>query len=847
MSLWNTLFGTAWEKLALSVPEISAFLLDHETKTAYSDANLKKLLDSSRGLSYDELLPLISGSEERELGGRTFRVIIAEQNSRHTAGFIQSACAGGDAYPMLPLRSPVQLSEAAEKEKRSLLALIRIERFGAGGLSESDISEAVSAIIAALPEGAMAAAAGYRQFSLLVPGFEGDKVGFLRDIQRVLRGTDGELTFTAGCGAEGVPFAQMARTAEITLFDAVQKGVGAIELYSEERYEQRKADYENMKRFTRLIDNNLFVYNFQPIVSAANGDIVAYEALMRTDKSINMFPLEILDTAAKLGRLYDIEKATMRNTLHCISVNQHAFRDKKLFVNSIPAYILSYSDWDALVQDYGELMEKLVVEMTEQTEIDNDKLAVIHDRLNRCGIPIAIDDYGTGYSNTANLLRYKPKYVKIDRSLIENIDGSAKIQKLVSGLIGFCHENGFYVLAEGVETREELRTMIKLGSDLIQGYYISKPKSFTVEEISADLREEITEFSRLYLRETAKVYRPENGETVYLEQLASEHYGSVFIENENVVIEGQRNKKYNVTIMVKDGIKADITLKNVCLNTDEDDPCIVIGKNTAADVTLDGVNECLNRGISVPLTASLRLLGSGSLLVRAEMSNGFGIGADKDHSPGDITVECSGKLTVIANGESSVGIGGGRNEGNSSIRILSGDVSVSCEGGTCLGIGIVEGGGNIDIMNCCCTVEISAAISVGIGSLTGKINVNMSDYTLKLIMSGMNICGVGAANGGEGRLSFNSGSASCNMHGKMIYCVGTKSGALDCVMASSLVSFYCEGNSVSGIGDVKGSGNVSVRDSEINMLFRTNDGAGICSGTGKVLVENSRENIKINE
>ena len=70
-----------------------------------------------------------------------------------------------------------------------------------------------------------------------------------------------------------------------------------------------------IRKFLHLVDNNLFTYHYQPIVDVRTGDVVGYEALMRTDKSIGMRPVEVLSYAARLKRLYDVEKLTMRNTL----------------------------------------------------------------------------------------------------------------------------------------------------------------------------------------------------------------------------------------------------------------------------------------------------------------------------------------------------------------------------------------------------------------------------------------------------------------------------------------------------------------------------------------------------
>jgi len=637
------------------------------------------------------------------------------------------------------------------------------------------------------------------------------------------------------------------QSAEFTLYEAAAKGVGMLSVYSDERYEQHKTEYENMRRFTTLISDNLFVYNFQPIVSARDGDIVAYEALMRTDKSINMFPLEVLGAATKLGRLYDIEKATLKNTLEYISKNQNVFANRKLFVNSIPAHILSYADWEELVKDYGELMEKLVIEMTENSEIDDDKLAIIHDRFRRSNIQLAIDDYGTGYSNTTNLLRYAPDYVKIDRSLIENIHEKPKVQKLVSGIIEFIHENGYSALAEGVETSEELKTMIMLGSDLIQGYYISKPKPFTLHEITESLREEISEINLLYCDKNTKVYHTVDDDHIDLSKLAAEHYGSIFVESENVVIEGYSDTCVNCPIIIKDGITTRVTLKNAHLTTDKEAPVITLGAASELQLEVVGNNEVVSRGIWVPQTSTLHLTGKGSLSVKSELTNCYGIGVDKDHSAGAIYIDCIGRIVVEANGENAIGIGGGKNVNGTVIKIAAGYTRVSCAGGNCVAIGNFDGNSVIDIQNCTVDMELSATNAVGIGSMNGKTDIYLAGYHAQCIMSGLSLCGLGSLNDGKGSIEIDNGSVHAVMRGRSIACIGSVDGAVNCAVRRTSVELDCEGGSVVGIGDITGSGDVTLRETSLSMHFLSQNGIGYGTRKGALKYINCKEDIRINE
>lgn len=247
-----------------------------------------------------------------------------------------------------------------------------------------------------------------------------------------------------------------------------------------------------------LIEQNLFLYHFQPIVDAATGDIYAYEALMRTDASIGMNPLEILDAARVSSRLYDVEKATIFNVMGRYAAERESFGNAKVFINTIPGYFINNKDIAELSEKYKGLMGNFIFELTEQDTVSDKELDAIR-RL--CGQTdsnqIAIDDYGTGHSNIVNLMRYAPQIIKIDRFLITNIHTDKNKQMFVRNTVEFAKLNNIKVLAEGVETSDELRTVIELGIDLIQGYYTGRPALEPIGAIAEEIRKEIIDAHNL--------------------------------------------------------------------------------------------------------------------------------------------------------------------------------------------------------------------------------------------------------------------------------------------------------------------------------------------------------------
>ena len=596
-----------------------------------------------------------------------------------------------------------------------------------------------------------------------------------------------------------------------------------------------------------LIEKNLFFYHFQPIADAHTGTIFAYEALMRTDPVIYMSPLEVLNAASTYGRLYDIEKATMWNTLSYISEHEELFEECKLFVNSIPAYMLNASDWAALVDKYGHLLDKLVIEMTEQTEMDNDRITVIRNRLKAYNISLAIDDYGTGFSNISNLIRYAPNYVKIDRSLIEHIQEKPRMQKLVAGIIEFVHENGYYALAEGVETHEELKTMIALGSDLIQGYYIAKPASYILRELPETLKNEIVEMNRMRSGYEIRVYCPKEDEVVDLARITAEHYNALLIETEHVTIQGIPGTAINCSIAIRDGLHTHITLKDVYITTEKEGPLLDLGNFTNATVTLEGDNEIINRGIRVPQSSDLHLTGEGSLHIHSEMLNSYGIGNDIENSYGNIWIDFIGQLHIDISGENSVAVGGGKNDAGSIISIHQTKVQIECSGNNCVGIGSFDGNCIIDIKKSKDILNVSGANAVGIGCVSGSANILIDHHKISVVESGIGLCGIGVLRGGTGRLIASHGSIACDLRGRNIVCFGTDGGSLDCSTFLTSTDFYCEGNTVTGIGDINGSGSIHLRDSNLTMRILARDNLDIGSKYGKLETINIQKQIKVNE
>ncbi len=259
---------------------------------------------------------------------------------------------------------------------------------------------------------------------------------------------------------------------------------------------EKKSSKDDYRLFELLIEKNLFVYNFQPIVDARTGEIYAYEALMRTTSEIGMNPGEILKIAKDYNRLYDIEKATLNNVLSYMDGHFEKFVGKRVFINTIPGHFLNQEDYDRINERYSHLLKYCVIEITEQNDISDEELTRTKNLGGESsGCQLAIDDYGAGYSNIVNLLRYKPQVIKIDRYLISDIHNDINKQMFVKSTIDFAQMNGIKTVAEGVETTEELQAVISYGVDLIQGFYTARPAPEPLYELNDKIKYEIVSAS----------------------------------------------------------------------------------------------------------------------------------------------------------------------------------------------------------------------------------------------------------------------------------------------------------------------------------------------------------------
>lgn len=662
----------------------------------------------------------------------------------------------------------------------------------------------------------------------------------------------GTLSLSVGCCSypeQAYEFNMLVNYSEFALYEARNsKKKNVINWFCEERYHREKNSYKNSQIFAKIIRENQICYYFQPIVNAVNGEIYAYEALMRTSQDINLSPTQLLAIAQEHNNLYAIEKLTFFNAVKALSKNQQFFKNRKLFINSVGSFLLTEEDFNKLYLTYGELMEKVVIEVTEQ---NNPSLNDINILKKRCVIMhsgLAIDDYGTGYSNSINLLNYTPEYIKIDRSLIANIQNDLKKQQLVSSVIDFAHDNNILALAEGVETSSEMKTVIRMGIDLIQGFYTSTPKPIFLDTISQKIRDEIINTNL----ETAKhgikkIYAARNCDEIDLLQLALERYTDIHVYQSKVKIKGDIEKPVKMNITIVDNYSCELTLNNVNLVSRNSKPVITVGESARLVLNIENQNKISYLGIYVPPTSQLFLQGDGKLTIDCYASSSFAIGNDFEHPFGDIFVDMDGTLEIIINSEESVCIGGGHNPNESEIILKSGNIKIDMHSQNGVAIGSYNGDSIINIANkCCVNINISGIKVVGIGSVNSDSFIT-SSADIDIYARGASTVGIGSFDNASGDVNINGGKLNLKMRSAKNAGIGSWNGNINVRIKNAVVIVDNEGEDVAGIGDIYGSGNVSITNSDINIRILAATPIDIGSENRTPVLENNKIKSLINE
>ena len=257
-----------------------------------------------------------------------------------------------------------------------------------------------------------------------------------------------------------------------------------VVFYSEELKLMMNQGREIMALFRPAVKKREFFPFFQAKVDMSTGELVGFEALCRWQHDGRfIYPNQFIPVLDKEGLIHELDMAIFREV--CASIKRWKdmgltpprissnFSRKNLFIPNIESSILE------VIKENGIDVSDIEIEITESVkEAETDRLIDFVKNLKEFGLHISIDDFGTGYSSLMLIHNIDADVVKIDKSFIDNIPGDHKSEVLIESIISIAKNLNMSLIAEGVETAEQGRELLKLGCPNAQGYYYSKPVDF---------------------------------------------------------------------------------------------------------------------------------------------------------------------------------------------------------------------------------------------------------------------------------------------------------------------------------------------------------------------------------
>ena len=270
----------------------------------------------------------------------------------------------------------------------------------------------------------------------------------------------------------------LRKYADFAMYQVKHSRKGELLEFDPEVYRTDLQERRCHEEFRRLINEELVTYHFQPIIDAKDGSVFAYEALMRVDLPTLHSPADVLRLAREENCLHEVERITFFRASSAYQTLENAGKvvpSALLFVNSIASQYLTPDELSEYSARYASILPRIVIEITEEEVLDPKALRIKQTIRGSSGA-FALDDYGSGYSNERSLLELSPNYIKIDLSIIRSIDTDANKRQIVSNTVSYAHQRGMKVVAEGLETADEVRTVLSLGVDLLQGFFLAMPQ-----------------------------------------------------------------------------------------------------------------------------------------------------------------------------------------------------------------------------------------------------------------------------------------------------------------------------------------------------------------------------------
>jgi diguanylate cyclase (GGDEF)-like protein len=274
---------------------------------------------------------------------------------------------------------------------------------------------------------------------------------------------------------------ELLHNADIAMYRAKESGGNTYAFYMAEMTAKAQERLALEGALRHAIEHEEFVLHYQPVVDLHSGEVSGVEALIRWQHPSRglVSPAEFIPLAEETGLILRLGEWALRAACEQCQNIRAAHPNLRLAVNVSARQLLQPELTDmiaAILRRTGFDPASLELEITESLLMQNvDTTVDTMHRLGELGLRFSVDDFGTGYSSLAYLKHLPISRLKIDKSFVNDIPADSNDAAIVTAIISMAHDLGLEVVAEGVETKEQLDFLLAHGCDAIQGYYFSRP------------------------------------------------------------------------------------------------------------------------------------------------------------------------------------------------------------------------------------------------------------------------------------------------------------------------------------------------------------------------------------
>ena len=284
----------------------------------------------------------------------------------------------------------------------------------------------------------------------------------------------------------------MVRDADIAMYRAKAKGKAQHQVFDQTMHDQASRQLQLETEMRRALEQAEFLLHFQPIVNLENESLIGFESLVRWRHATRGMipPFEFIGAAEENGLILPLGAWILRESCRQLCEWQKANQAASALTMSVNLSSKQFLQPDLAEQIAAALKATgldprcLKLEITESHIMDHTETAVATmTNLRALGVELSLDDFGTGYSSLSNLHRLPVNYLKIDRSFVARMIESEENSEIVSTIIKLAQNLKMKVVAEGIETAEQLARLKILNCEYGQGYFFAKPMEAEAAEM----------------------------------------------------------------------------------------------------------------------------------------------------------------------------------------------------------------------------------------------------------------------------------------------------------------------------------------------------------------------------